>query len=146
MAYCTREDVIDRVSGAGLVYAADDDGDGVAGSLELLALDRSIEAASAEIDLAVAPFASIESATSNIWLKHRAVDLASERIAARKGQVVPTSLLEAARRSRQWLDEVRRGDRRVPGLAYANAPTTTTVGTIAGRPRIVNPRPGNHEE
>lgn len=138
MAYCTADDVIDRISAAGLVYVADDDGSGsVTADEESASVSAAISSASAEIDLALAPVALLPITASNEWLRHRAVDLAAERLAERKGQSVPFSLAEAAKRTRAWLEEVRTGRRRVPGLARPSAADGRSA--TEALPRVVNP-------
>lgn len=143
MPYCTRQDLIDRLSATGLVYVADDDGDHeVSSDEEESAMDAALLAADAEIDAALLPFVMLPIAGNNEWLRHRAVDLAVERAIERKGQTVPPSLAEAARRSRQWLEKIRTGAMRVPGLEYtSDAPAEGT--TSFGRPRVINPTSGD---
>lgn len=138
MSYCTQQDLVDRLSAVGLAYLADDDDDGeVSGSDEERLLDAVISAADAEIDLALAPHVELPVA-SNDWLRDRAVDLASERLAERKGHAVPTGLWTAAARSRRWLDAARRGELRVPGLVYATDGDEEWKHAV-GQPRVVNP-------
>lgn len=138
--YCDRRDLIDRLSEAGVLYIADDDSTGGASSGELEAsLDRAIAAASAEIDAALTPIARLPLDVELAWLRDRAVDLASERLAERKGGPVPTALAAAATRSRAWLEAVRAGKLRVPGLA---SPRDLPPGSGAGRPRVANPGDG----
>ena len=142
MSYCTQQDLIDRLSATGLVYVADDDGDqAVSGGEEGTALDAALASADAEIDAALLAFVTLPIAGANEWLRHRAVDLAVERAIERKGQTVPTSLMEAARRSRQWLEMIRTGAMRVPGLEYTSDASTDGVHSF-GRPRVINPTPG----
>lgn len=139
MSYCTRQDLVDRLSAVGLAYLADDDDDGeVSGSEEERLLDAVIAAADAEIDLALWPHVDLP-IESNDWVRDRAVDLASERLAERKGHAVPAGLWTAAARSRRWLDAVRRGEFRVPGLVYTVDGDEEGKRTL-GRPRVVNPR------
>lgn len=139
MAYCDPEDVIDRLSGTGLVYVADDDADDVASQAEQSAsLDHALAAAGAEIDAALAPHVALPLAASNPWLRQRAVDLAVEHLVERKGSGVPASLAAAAARSRIWLEAVRAGKLRVPGLAYPGDSFARERGAL-GLPRVANP-------
>jgi phage gp36-like protein len=138
--YCSVQDVIDRLSASGVIYLADDNGDGSISNAEMLvAVQSSIDAASSEIDAALIDRISLPIAEPNEWFRHRGIDLAAERLAERKGQGVPTSLVEAARRSRDWLEEIRTGERAIPGVS----PLPSAVGptsTVAGWPRVANPR------
>lgn len=142
MPYCGRQDVIDRLSASGVIYVTDDDGDnGDPSPDELAFIDQAIAACDAEIDAALLPYIPIPIDGSNEWLRHRDVDLAVERVIERKGQSVPSSLTEAAHRSRQWLEMVRKGEMRVPGLTYPSDSTTGMDAPI-GLPRVVNPTTG----
>lgn len=136
MSYCTREDVVRQLSERGLAYLVDDDGDDSASGAELAALDAAVESAAAEIDLALLPHVWLPLTTPNAWLRDRAVDLACERLAQRKGQSVPASLAAAARRSRVWLEQVRTGQIRPPGLDYAGDADPRR--RFAGLPRVLN--------
>lgn len=138
MPYCSSDDLVQRLSASGIVYLADDDGDQSASpSEQSLAIDAAIASADAEIDAALAARVTTP-APANDWLRHRAIDLAAERLAERKGLSVPESLAAAARRSRAWLEEVRQGTRAIPGLAASNL---DSVGPApgAGQPRVLNP-------
>ncbi|MBX9655928.1 DUF1320 domain-containing protein [bacterium] len=142
MPYCDRQDVIDRLSASGIIYVTDDDGDnGDPTPEELGYIDQAISACDAEIDAALLPYVSIPIDGSNEWLRHRDVDLAVERVIERKGQSVPTSLKDAADRTRRWLELIRKGEMRVPGLAYPSD-LSSEVDSSLGRPRVVNPTTG----
>ncbi|QDU60004.1 hypothetical protein Pan216_08410 [Planctomycetes bacterium Pan216] len=119
MSYCTSDDLVKRLGDAGILYVADDDADNVASSDEReAAIDEAIRAAGAEIDGSLLPHVNLPIAGTNDWLRQRAIDLASEHLAERRGSHPPASLTNAAQRSRGWLEEVRLGTRRVPGLSY----------------------------
>lgn len=140
MSYCSREDLVNRLSGTGLLFVADDDADETASEAEKQAtLDQAIAAAAVELDAALTPHVPLPLTTENEWLRRRAIDLAVEHLAERKGAAVPESLAKAAQRSRQWLEMVRQGELRVPGLAY---PTDALEGAVRrlGLPRIANPQ------
>jgi phage gp36-like protein len=140
MSYCSVQDVIDRLSETGVLYVADDDGNGSLSSDETQrAIRSSIDAADAEIDAALASRVTLPIGGGNEWLRYRSVDLSAERLAERKGQSVPTSLKEAARRSRQWLEEVRQGTQLVPGLTLFANPTSSATSSAPGSPRVANP-------
>ena len=144
MAYCTRQDLIDRLSETGLLFVTDDDADEAASERERTAsLDRAIVAAGVEIDAALLPHSDVPVTASNDWLTQRAIDLAIEHIAERKGSIVPASLAEAARRSRTWLDQVHRAQLRVPGLVYPADRFPDAV-RRAGLPRLCNPDAPRH--
>lgn len=139
MSYCSLQDVIDRLSATGLIYVADDDGDGtVSGPETTAAIVASILAADAEIDAALVGRTTLPISSPGDWLRHRGIDLAAERLAERKGHGVPISLAEAARRSREWLEEVRTGKRLVPGVTFAVSRTADGT-SPPGFPRVVNP-------
>ncbi|MBY0587104.1 DUF1320 domain-containing protein [bacterium] len=140
MTYCSVQDVVDRLSETGVLYAADDVNGSLSSDESNRAIVSSVEAAQAEIDAALASRVSLPIVGTNEWLRYRAVDLAAERLAERKGQNVPTSLQEAARRSRQWLQEVRLGTQLVPGLSL-NGPVGDAP-TAPGSPRLANPNIG----
>jgi phage gp36-like protein len=142
MSYCSRQDIIDRLSASGVIYVVDDDGDNNTPSPDELAyIDQAIAACDAEIDAALLPYVSIPIDGFNEWLRHRDVDLAVERVIERKGQSVPSSLKEAADRSRRWLELIRKGEMRVPGLAYASDMSGEADSSL-GQPRVVNPTAG----
>lgn len=136
--YCERRDLADRLSETGLVYVADDDASQTAGAAEWsAAVDQAIRAASSEIDAAILPHADPPSGV-NEWLRQRAIDLAAEHLAERKGGQVPASLAGAALRARELLERVRLGTLRVPGLVYRHdRERDRTRG--AGAPRVGNP-------
>jgi phage gp36-like protein len=142
MGYCERRHLIERLSETGLLAVADDGGDDAAQSQELSAsLDRAIAAASAEIDAAIAPWTTLPFAGASEWLRQRAIDLAAEHLAERKGAHVPASFQSAAARSRTWLEQVRLGEFRAPGLIYP-ADAFPIEQRRTGLPRVVNPEPG----
>lgn len=141
MSYCTRADIRARLSELGEVHVADDDGDQEVGTSEVTsAVTSAIDYATAEIDAALTPwFNSPFSITpANDWLKFRAVDIACERLAGRRGDEIPPSLALAADRSRADLEKVRTGDFRVPGLNYP-ADGFRTERQQMGVPRAWNP-------
>lgn len=135
MSYCTRDDLISRLSVNGLLQVADDDEDGVS---DLAILDVAILSAAAEIDAALHPYIPLPFNGTNEWLRRRAVDLAVENLSERRGGDVPSSLARSAERSRQWLEQVRLGELRVPGLDYPSDRLPDEV-RQAGLPRVANP-------
>ena len=121
MSYCSRTDLRARLSEVGIVYVADSDADGEAANNELATTsDKCIEESDTEINAALTPHfpASYLPISGNDWLKYRAIDIAAERMAENGGGGVPASLVTAAQRSREWLELVRKGELRVPGLTY----------------------------
>jgi phage gp36-like protein len=138
MPYCERRDLIERLSETGLLTVLDD-ADEAAQSFEASTnLDCAIAAASAEIDAAIAPWTALPFNGSSEWLRQRAIDLAAEHLAERKGAHVPASFVAAAARSRIWLDQVRLGEFRAPGLVYP-ADAFSPDERRTGLPRVVNP-------
>ncbi|MGL4462061.1 MAG: phage protein Gp36 family protein [Planctomycetia bacterium] len=134
--YCTADDLTARASQAGVLAAADDDADGVlAGGETAAAVHAALEAAAAAIDAAIEPVVQ-DDPSGNAWLRHAAVALAVEHLAARRGGVAPPSLVAAADRVRADLAEVRAGRLRIPGLS---ASESLQRGADAGRPRAWSP-------
>lgn len=139
--YCQRKDLIDRLGETGVLFVSDDNADGVASVAEMTAsLDAAIVAAAVEIDACLAPHLLLPLEIDNAWLRHRAIDLAVEHLAQRKGGSVPDSLIVAATRTRKWLDLVRGGELRVPGLEYPSD-RFLDERRSAGLPRLCNPLP-----
>ena len=143
--YCVRQDIIDRLSQTGILHVSDDDAKETVGETELRrSVDPAISAAAGEIDAALIPWIEVPLSQNeddlNQWLRDRAIDLASEYIAARKGGKVPESFGKAAERSREWLKEAREGKLRVPGLVYPTDAFDLQL-RVMGKPRVMNPRP-----
>jgi phage gp36-like protein len=119
LAYCVVQDIIDRLSSAGVLYLVDDDNDGVLDASESAYIQTAIDEIATEIDAALAPsFNTPLTLDGNVWVKVRAVDLACERLCERKGQNPTQSVTLAAERSRQMLDQVRMRELRVPNAVY----------------------------
>lgn len=139
MSYCTRQDLIDRLGVQGLLYVADDDGDAWASEREQqMSLDPAIANADSQIDAALGAQVEVPVAQANEWLRHRAIDLALEHVLGNKGGPIPSAVALAADRSRRWLDEVRRGVFRVPGLVYP-LDGEPRASRPSGLPRVGNP-------
>lgn len=140
MSYCSRTDLKNRLSEVGVAFVADDDADSESSNAELVASsDKAISAADAEIDTALTPHGfTLPLTVSNTWLNQRAIDIGAEHMAERGGGGVPASLAAAAKRSRDWLDDVRKGDLRVPYLTYP-ADGNQEERRRLGVPRSANP-------
>lgn len=142
--YCTRQQLVDRLKSAGVLYCADDDQSGNLSTTEYGYVDQARVAASAEIDAALAtilvsiPYQQ-DDASLNEWLKQRCLDLACEWMAERGGGKVPPSLKEKADRARTMLDDVRIGQLRVPGVEYPGDASIDERRAI-GRPIVSGPR------
>ena len=89
MSYCSRQDIVDRLGATGLVYVADDDGDqSVSNDEEEKAIEPALASAESEIDAALLPYVTLPIIRPSEWLRHRAIDLAVERVIERKGQTL----------------------------------------------------------
>lgn len=139
------QDVLDRLSQTGVLYQLDDDNDGAYEAADTALVMTCIDEVCVEIDAALAPWIDVpRDAVGNEWLAVRCLDLAAERLCERKGQTPPDSIVNAARRTREWLELVRHGKNsengmRVPGLTYPTDGDTYTAINI-GSPRVVNHR------
>jgi len=140
--YCTEQNIIDRLSLAGLMYLLDDDADESYESADSDIVAEAINDASDEIDVYVARWFENPRTTlsGNSWLKGRCVDIACERLCERKGQNVPASLLSAVGRTREWLAAVATGDLRIPQAVYPTDGTNIEDLREFGLPRVSNPR------
>ena len=142
--YCSRADVENRLSAAGVAYVADDNLSGTATEPELVSTsDEAIAWAGSAIDAALEPWLNVvpisqDDANRNAWLKFRAIDLALEHLAGRRGGNIPESIRSSADRVRMELEQVRRGDLRVPGLTYPVDNSDVQRVRDFGRPRICN--------
>lgn len=139
--YCSSQDVQNRLTEAGVIYAADRDGDGAVSPGELAAhVTSAIQYAGNLVDAALAAYLLPGNARGqgNAWLRDRCIDLACARVCSNGGDEVPKRIAAAARSAQKWLDEVRDGDTRVPGLSIP--PPYNSDRRTRGLPRAVNPR------
>lgn len=124
MAYCTSQDVVDRLSSTGILYFVDDDSSGTVGVAETQLITDIIELAQSEVDCALAawmevPVTITATATERLtWLKLQTINIATAMVCQRKGASLPDEIKEAATRTRQQLVEVAEGTRKVPYLTY----------------------------
>ena len=139
MAYCTEQDIIDRLSAVGLLYPLDDDGDASYESADSAIVANVIEEVTAEIDAYIQGlFADTLALHGNVWLKVRAVDLACERICQRKGSNPPDSIVYSAEKAMESLEKVRVRELRIPNATYPYDAMDSTK-RRAGYPRVFNP-------
>jgi len=140
--YCAENDIIDRLSLTGLMYLLNDDDDSSYESPDSALVEGAISDASDEIDVYVARWFDNPRLNlfNNSWLKGRCVDIACERLCERKGQNVPTSLLNAVGRTREWLQAVAVGELRIPQAVYPTDATNIEDRREFGLPRVSNPR------
>ena len=137
--YCTEADIITRLSTGSLLYLLDDDNDGSYESADTAIVDQFIEDASGDIDICLqTSFPTPRLLIGNWWLKRAAVDLVSQRLFERKGNGVPTSIMDAADRIREQLDAIRDRRLRVPGATYPMDGFTNERRAL-GLPHITNP-------
>lgn len=122
--YCTRAQLESRLGDTGVLYVADDNQDGIASEAELVAaLDAAIVSAGAEIDaaldqhLATVPL-SQDDGSLNRWLRDRCLTLSTCYCYWRRSADLSDALQAELEQAREWLDMVRKGTLRVPGLAY----------------------------
>lgn len=139
--YCTAQDVQNRLTESGLIYAADRDGDGAVSPGEMTAhVTSAIQYAGNLIDAAIASYLLPANARGqgNSWLRDRCVDIACARVTSNGGDEVPERIGTDAEKSMDMLDEVRSGDLHVPGLTIP--PPYNSDRRTRGLPRAVNPR------
>lgn len=144
MSYCTADDLYARLGEGGVLFAADDDGDGACSPGESgRSLAMAIAAADSEIDAALASRLPLPIDMPNEWLRHRAVDLACEYLMQRRGGDTPKSVADAASRSRAWLEEIRVGKLVPPGVMFRGELASRE--RSRGLPRLSNPLPSSEQ-
>jgi hypothetical protein len=126
--YCTETDVRNRLTANGYLNLGDRDGDGIVNSGEVSAyVTSAIEWAGAEIDYALInhepPYELATARSSgNVFLRSRAVDLATWQVSTHGGRDVPDAFQTSYDRAAEMLDGIRERGDEVPGL---NNGTTT---------------------
>ncbi len=137
MSFCEVQDIIDRLSATGILYAVDDDNDGTREASEEAYLQDAIDfAESTEINPTLLTITETPSIyEGNDTLKWWTVDIASERVAQRKGQTAPESLTQAAQRARDFLTLFREGKYMIPGIKPPAVQRDIEFRNL-GRPRI----------
>lgn len=137
MAFCSVQDVVDRLSSTGILVLVDDDNDGILDASEEAYIEDAISyAASTEINPALMTVtASPSSYEGNETLKWWAVDLACERITQRKGASAPDPVVAAADRVRENLRAFRENRLIIPGVVPSNVSREQEFRGL-GRPRI----------
>lgn len=119
MSYASRTDLRNRLSEVGLAALIDDDLDSELSSSEhVAATDMALTAADADIDAAFGQLVRSLPLPANDWVTIRAIDLAAEYLASRKGRRVPESLKVRGDLARADLEKVRAGKLRPAGLVY----------------------------
>lgn len=119
--YCTNAQVMDRLSNTGLLFLVDDDDDDTYDSSESDHVDDVIEESCAEIDSFLSQKFDLPLSTSNAsadWLRMASLNLVVERLFERKGGNIPSGIQIAAQRTRAYLERVREGTLRIPGMTY----------------------------
>lgn len=121
--YCSSTDIENRLTANGYLNVADRDYGGTVSAAELAAnITSAIEWAGSEIDYALVnhrPAYNTDTARSsgNVFLRSRAIDLASWQVVSNGGRDVPDSFQAAYDRAVAMLDAIREDGELVPGLA-----------------------------
>jgi phage gp36-like protein len=140
--YCSRDDVIGRLSQEAIDYLLVDSNDPWANEENLTILDDIIRSVSADVEFYLTPYfttpMSQDDASRNEWLKTRTVDLASHRVCGRCARSVPETIKEAAANAVALLEIIASGDMRVPNLVYPTDGYTLERHANA-KPGVVNP-------
>lgn len=136
VSYTTRDEVKHRLTSTGFRWAADRDGSGAVTEGEMVAIvDPALLYADGIVDAAIAQLVDTDDARalSNAWLKDRATDIATYRAATQGGRRIPKVLRDDYERALEWLEDVRLGDMKVPGLDVLPSEAQRV-----GRPTAVN--------
>ena len=143
--YCSRQNVIDRITDAGFEYAADDNqSEALTEAEKVASIDEAIAFAGVKVDeslwrwIDVLPIVQSDTAR-NEPLKHLAIDIASERLFQRGGGVVPESIAEAAREAKATLMRYMSKESVPTGITYPIDAEDREVARL-GTPVVVNPR------
>jgi hypothetical protein len=140
--YCSRPDVLARLTTYGYSYAVDrDDLDDTADSTEEARyVDSAIAWAGTLLDEMVAAIVDPASARgqANAWLRDRAIDLSTWRVVTAGGRDAPASLQLSFQGAMDAMDRVRDGAK-IPGLVVRHPTGATNHGTgFAPWPRAAN--------
>jgi hypothetical protein len=141
--YCTRAEVLARLTTYGYAYATDrDELDGVVSATEEARyVDSAIAWAGTLLDELVAGFIDPASARGqqNQWLRDRAIDLTAWRCLSAGGRDVPASMQLSYQSAIDAMDRVRDGAK-IPGLILSR-PYGSPHPYAGGQrwPRAVNP-------
>jgi phage gp36-like protein len=139
--YATLSELVSRLSAPGLKYLLDDNDNGTLDLIgdEPIYLSDALRLTAVEIDAALCPFFDMPfDGRTNDWLVRMHVDLATAWLASRKGANVAEDLKANAAQVRAWLEKIRNGEMRVPGLVYPSDKwlfKTRNSGTV----RVQNP-------
>lgn len=127
--YCTVADVEKRLTRYGVIWAADvDSGDSDLDDQELEYVQDAIEYANNRIDAAVMRF-GLSLRPVNAWLRDRAVDIATFRVATLGGKEPSVTIKEDYALARDELAAVKNGDP-VPGLDPVSSPATSPISNV----------------
>jgi hypothetical protein len=153
--YCTTQDVINRLSQAGVLYAADPTGQGtINDAIVQTILTNGLVEAGRQIDRALQPtwIGSLpltqDDQSLNPHLRGWAVKLASLYVATNAGHGVPQALKDDYSEARADLDRVQTKKLRIPGLVYPGD-GWMALRRGQGRPRVANGEkfhPGNLDD
>lgn len=124
--FCTVADVEKRLTRYGVIWAADvDSGDSDLDDQELEYVQDAIEYANNRIDSAIMRL-GLSRRPNNPWLRDRAIDIATFRVATLGGKDPSVTIKEDYMLARDELAEVKNGTP-VPGLDPIVAPSTSRV-------------------
>ena len=133
MAYCTATDIDNVLSSTGVDLRTDD-------GTEATLVAEVIEEADQEIEQAAHYLYTAASLATNVWVNHRAKDIAAFLLCERRGNPAPASLARKFDRAIELLEKVRIGGLLIPGavMSKALAPTMSNVrSTLRPFPRSV---------
>lgn len=135
--YATVEQLEAFVTAGGWLHIADRDGDGTVSTAELDAMKDVVEASNNIIDAALEPHMSPDAvrAADNDWLRDRCLEIAAYKGAVLGGRDAAPSVADNYDDALRMLNQVNRGEFRVPRLTYPKTETNRTTRT----PRAINP-------
>lgn len=135
--YATVEQLESKATAAGWLHIADRDGDDTVSTAELDAVKEEVEAANNVIDAALSQWMPLATArgSGNDWLRDRCLHIAMYFAATLGGREAPISVADNYDDALKYLEQVKDGSLRVPGLTYPQADTRRTTRT----PRAINP-------
>jgi hypothetical protein len=140
--YCERDDILKRLTTAGLLALIDRDTDGTIGEPEYVDyVDHAIVLVGSLIDLSLQHLVdpNIARSSGNTFLKAIASALVIEQIATVGGADPSLSIHVQAERARKWLNAISSRTVVIPGLKYAR-PVAPGPQHNVPKGKVVNPR------
>lgn len=112
--YCTRLNVQSLIGEAALLAVIDDNQDGVENPEESEYITHAIERGAVEMNEAISKQYILSALTSNDWCKWCNAYLAAYFLFERRGNPVPTGVLDAVQTYKDKLSEIRWGRYQIP--------------------------------